>query len=182
LLSWCVLSRIRCPADLAGLCYEVVRVVGTLREQLAPARTYDGEQYVGSNDLCVEHSDEVITWLDAAFHIHEQVVDRELIFQPQIVLVIDPAPKVGLFLGYVGGELIVRSRQPFLDGARALLARGYDPSTPCNMRHANLVTLCFVATTIGHAAGLRVADMRAQFRKFVPFEGSIAEPIAEAAE
>jgi hypothetical protein len=58
-----------------------------------------------------------------------------------IVLVIDPAPKVDLFSGYVGGELIVRIRQPFLDGARALLARGYDPSTPYNMRHANSDTL-----------------------------------------
>jgi hypothetical protein len=43
-----------------------------------------------------------------------------------IILVIDPAPRAGLFSGCVGGKLIVRSRQPFLDGARALFARGYD--------------------------------------------------------
>jgi hypothetical protein len=36
-----------------------------------------------------------------------------------IVLVIKPAPKPGRFLGYVGDELMVTSRQPFLDGARA---------------------------------------------------------------
>jgi hypothetical protein len=48
-----------------------------------------------------------------------------------------PAPKAGLFSGYVGRELIVRSRQPFLDGARALLAPRYDQSTPYNMRHCN---------------------------------------------
>jgi hypothetical protein len=29
---------------------------------------------------------------------------------------------------------------------------------------------------------MRVDDMRTQFRKFAPFEGSIAEPIAEAVE
>jgi hypothetical protein len=40
-----------------------------------------------------------------------------------IVLVIKPFGKAGRFLGYIG---IVTSRQPFLDGARALLARGYD--------------------------------------------------------
>jgi hypothetical protein len=56
-----------------------------------------------------------------------------------IVLVIDP--EGGLFSGYIGGELIVRSRQLSLDGTRALLARGYDQSTPYNMWHANSDTL-----------------------------------------
>jgi hypothetical protein len=81
--------------------------------------------------------------------------------QPQtIVLVIKPAPKPERFLGYIGDELIVTSRQPFLDGARALLARGYDPATPYDMRHANSDVLSFVTTTIGHAAGLSVSDAR----------------------
>jgi hypothetical protein len=75
----------------------------------------------------------------------------------------------------------VRSRQPFLDGARELLKRGHDPATPYNMRHANSVTLSFVTTTIGHAAGLCAAEdgegMR--FRKFTAPDD---EPIAEAAE
>jgi hypothetical protein len=95
-----------------------------------------------------------------------------------IELVINPAGKAGLFLGRVGDESIVRSRQPFLDGARVLLARGYDPSTLYNMRHANSATLSFVATTIGRAAGLSVSDTRTRFQKFAPFEG----PIREAAE
>jgi hypothetical protein len=75
-----------------------------------------------------------------------------------IVMVIDPAPKAGLFSGYIGGELIVRSRQPLLDGARALLARGYNASTPYDMRHANSDTLSFVTTTIERAAGLDVRE------------------------
>jgi hypothetical protein len=54
-----------------------------------------------------------------------------------IVQVIDPAPKARLFLGYIAGELIVRSRQPLLEGAHALVARGDDQSTPYNMRHCN---------------------------------------------
>jgi hypothetical protein len=41
-----------------------------------------------------------------------------------------PSPKAGRFLGYVGEELIVSGRQPFLDDARELLKRGYDPATP----------------------------------------------------
>jgi hypothetical protein len=95
-----------------------------------------------------------------------------------IVLVITLAPKPGRFLGYVGDELIVTSRQPFLDGARALLHRGYDPATPYNMRHANSEVLSFVTTTIGHAAGSSVNADRTRFQKFIPFEG----PIKEAAE
>jgi hypothetical protein len=93
-----------------------------------------------------------------------------------IVLVIKPAPKAGRFLGYVGDEFTVQSRQPFLDGARALLALGYDPATPYNMRHADSEVLSFVTTTIGRAAGLSTNDTRTpRFQKFVPFEWSDKE-------
>jgi hypothetical protein len=99
------------------------------------------------------------------------------------VLVIKPSGRAGRFLGYIGDELVVTSRQPFLDGARALHARGYDPATPYNMRHANSDALSFVTTTIGHAAGLSVVDaaQSTRFRKFVPSEDT-GEPIEEAAE
>lgn len=83
---------------------------------------------------------------------------------------------MGRYLGYIGDDLIVTSRQPFLDGARALLARGYDPTTPYNMRHANSTALSFVTTTIGHAAGLSVSDARTtRFQKFEPFEWATKE-------
>jgi hypothetical protein len=88
-----------------------------------------------------------------------------------LILAIKPAPKPGRLLGYLADELIVTSRQPFLDGARALLARGYDPTTPYNMRRANSDALSFGTTTIGHAAGLSVNDSRTRFQKFVPFRG-----------
>jgi hypothetical protein len=53
----------------------------------------------------------------------------------------------------------------------ALLARGYDPATQYDMRHANSGTLSFVTTTIGHAAVLSVNDARTlRFQKFIPFE------------
>jgi hypothetical protein len=102
-----------------------------------------------------------------------------------IILVIKPSGRAGRFLGYIGDDLLVTSRQPFLDGARVLLARGYDPGTPYNMRHANSETLSFVTTTIGHAAGLTTNDTGSgpRFRKFIPSD-SPDEPIedAEAAE
>jgi hypothetical protein len=100
-----------------------------------------------------------------------------------VVLVISAAGKPGRFLGYyIGDEFIVTSRQPFLDGARTLLARGYEPTTSYNMRHANSDALSFVTTTIGHAAALSVSDTRTpRFQKFVPFKG-IEEEAAEAAE
>jgi hypothetical protein len=59
------------------------------------------------------------------------------LFPSTLILVIKPSDRAGRFLGYVRDVLIVTSRQPFLDGASALLARGYDPATPYNMRHAN---------------------------------------------
>jgi hypothetical protein len=43
----------------------------------------------------------------------------------------------GWFEAWCGGQLIVaRTRQPLLDGARALLAAGHDPDTIAVMRHA----------------------------------------------
>jgi hypothetical protein len=40
------------------------------------------------------------------------------------------------FDAFLDGELIVTSRQPLLNGARALLARGFDPDAMLTMRHA----------------------------------------------
>jgi hypothetical protein len=45
------------------------------------------------------------------------------------------------FIGKVDGQTIVTIREPFLDGARVLAERGYDPQTPGNVRHANSSTL-----------------------------------------
>jgi hypothetical protein len=94
--------------------------------------------------------------------------------------VIKPSGKPGRFLGYVGDELIVTSRQPFLDGARALLVRGHHPDTPYNMRRTSSDVLSFVTTTIGHAARLSVSEARTtRFQKFEPFEWAAKEEAAE---
>src|SRR5262252_2099245 len=52
------------------------------------------------------------------------------------------------------GEAIVRgSRQPLVDGARELLARGYDPATPLTMQHQGSTTCdSFKAAPIGEWA------------------------------
>src|SRR5262245_27750287 len=57
-----------------------------------------------------------------------------------LVLVVAPdaePQKAGRFIGRLSstGEIIVRSsRQPLVDGARELLARGFDPATTLTMR------------------------------------------------
>jgi hypothetical protein len=46
----------------------------------------------------------------------------------------------GVFEVKLGETIICRSRQPFVDGARALLAMGYDPEMVLVMRHATTGT------------------------------------------
>jgi hypothetical protein len=46
----------------------------------------------------------------------------------------------GVFEAKLGETIICRSRQPFVDGARALLAMGYDPEMVLVMRHATTGT------------------------------------------
>jgi hypothetical protein len=80
-----------------------------------------------------------------------------------IVLVISPAPKAGRYLGYVGNDLIVTSRQPFLDGA------GLCWRADTIRRHKHSYVPSFVTTTIGQSAGPTVKDSpRPRFAKFVP--------------
>ena len=51
------------------------------------------------------------------------------------------------------GEVIVAStRQPLVDGARALLAQGFDPGTPLTMRHEGKAYDSFQPWPIGHWA------------------------------
>jgi hypothetical protein len=52
------------------------------------------------------------------------------------------------------GEVIVTStRQPLVDGARAMLAQGFDPSTPLTMRHEGKAYDSFQPLPIGKWAG-----------------------------
>jgi hypothetical protein len=50
------------------------------------------------------------------------------------------------------GELVVVSHKPLVDGARELIARGFDPATPLTMRHAGNAHDSFTPMSIGHWA------------------------------
>lgn len=68
-----------------------------------------------------------------------------------------------------GEVLVARSRTPFLDGARALLALGADPVEPVTMAHAKRPDLdCFRPVALGVAARLSVeeGERSARFRKW----------------
>jgi hypothetical protein len=50
------------------------------------------------------------------------------------------------------GDFVVNSHQPLADGARELLARGFDPATPLTMRHAGKAYDSFEPMPIGQWA------------------------------
>jgi hypothetical protein len=62
--------------------------------------------------------------------------------------------RLGAFSAYLetGDALVAGSRQPVVDGARELLARGFDPNTPLTMRHEGKAYDSFQPMPIGHWA------------------------------
>jgi hypothetical protein len=88
-----------------------------------------------------------------------------------------------LFDGAVDGrEIVTRSTQPLLDGARALLAEGIDPRTRIVMRHTGSDTDA-LRSTVGAAAGLTVEEgesvPRVKRWKPSPF-GAVTPPVRQA--
>ena len=74
----------------------------------------------------------------------------------------------GIYAARLDGRLICKSRQPFLDAARILLAAGSDPSTILTMRHDGSTTDSLKAT-IGAAAKLTVIERNRDGPRFEPF-------------
>jgi hypothetical protein len=80
-----------------------------------------------------------------------------------IILIVAPASASSssrgqLFDGMIDGrEVVTRSTQPLLDGARALLAEGSDPRTRIMMRHAGS-SADALRSTIGTAAQMTVGE------------------------
>lgn len=63
-----------------------------------------------------------------------------------------------LFDGAIDGRIVVcRSTQPLLDGCRALLAEGVDPTTPISMRHVGS-EIDALTSTVGKAAALTIEE------------------------
>jgi hypothetical protein len=64
----------------------------------------------------------------------------------------------GQFDAYLGTRLlVVRTRQPFVDGARALLALGFDPATTVILKHLGSEIEC-LRGRLGVAARLTVKE------------------------
>lgn len=92
---------------------------------------------------------------------------------PAIEIVIAPASNPGTYWPVVDGKRLTRAtRQPFFDGARALLADGVSPDVPLISRHEGSQTIA-MQSTVGEAARWSVSEsdrggLRRQLWK--PFE------------
>jgi hypothetical protein len=84
--------------------------------------------------------------------------------RPQLVIIVAPVPgSAGHFRAQLEGTdevLVASSRQPFVDSARALVAKGFDPNATLIMRHSgsNVVALkarLAVAAKLGVEEGPR---------------------------
>ena len=64
----------------------------------------------------------------------------------------------GNFAAHLGDDLICISRQPFLDGARELLRRGYDPALLLTTRHVGKAYDNFVPAPLGERAKWTVTE------------------------
>ncbi len=80
----------------------------------------------------------------------------------------------GYFDVYLDGELFLTTRRPLTDGARALLARGYDPDLLLAVRAENRDHDSFKPITIGEAAKWAVKEENKaglRLRHWMPFLG-----------
>jgi hypothetical protein len=94
-----------------------------------------------------------------------------------IVITVRPDTRHGRYRAYVGTEreLLCVSRQPFLDGARKLVARGLDPKTMLVMRWAGAKD-CAPRGPLGVAAKLTVDEHNGAFAKWKPLSRSAVAP------
>jgi hypothetical protein len=83
---------------------------------------------------------------------HPAVSDDAPAAAPTLELELRPIrERPGIYTAVLGGRCLVRSRQPLLDGARALLAEGVPPETMLATRHAGSAIVATRAT-VGEAA------------------------------
>jgi hypothetical protein len=101
-----------------------------------------------------------------------------------IVITVAPDKRPGRYRAYVGTEQepLCVSRQPFLDGARKLLARGHDRRTILVMRWAGAKE-CALRGPLEAAAKLTVDEHNGTFAKWKPLSRSAVRPrIAKSAD
>jgi hypothetical protein len=101
-----------------------------------------------------------------------------------ITIILNPIGR-GRFAAALDERVLCRSRRPFLDSARVLLAEGADPATPFAMRHAGS-DYDALRSTIGQAAGLTVLEpddprdgrIYPRFARHQPWKGPGSHAIA----
>ena len=95
----------------------------------------------------------------------------------QIVITLTPDARPGRYRAYVETERepLCVSRQPFLDGARKLIARGHDPQTTLVMRWAGAKDWA-LRGPLGVAAKLTVDEHNGTFAKWKPYSCSAVPP------
>jgi hypothetical protein len=100
-----------------------------------------------------------------------------------IVITVTPDKRPGRYRAHVGTEqeLLCVSRQPFLDGARKLLARGHDPKTMLLMRWAGAKDWA-LRGPLGVAAKLTIDEYNGAFAKWKPLSRSAGSQRSKPAD
>lgn len=108
---------------------------------------------------------------------------ERLILKPESVGDLRPAKAARLVARLEStGEVVVRSHQPLVDGARELIARGFDPATPLTMRHVGKSYDSFAPKPLSHWAKWTYSEgeqQRLQRREWRPREEAAVAVSAE---
>ena len=98
-------------------------------------------------------------------------------YSSQIVITVTPDQRPGRYRAYIETETkpLCVSRQPFLDGARKLIARGHDSETILAMRWAGAKNWA-LRSSLGAAAKLTVDEHNGTFAKWKPYSRSAVPP------
>jgi hypothetical protein len=79
---------------------------------------------------------------------------KELVMERLIVMALPSKPgRFSAHLESTGAPVVTNSKQPLVDGARELLASGFDPATVLTMRHDGSFHDSFAPLPIGKWAG-----------------------------
>ena len=98
-------------------------------------------------------------------------------YSSQIVITVTPDERPGRYRAYTENETkpLCRSRQPFLDSARKLIASGHNFETILAMRWAGAKNWA-LRSSLGAAAKLTVDEHNGTFAKWKPYSRSAVPP------
>jgi hypothetical protein len=114
---------------------------------------------------------------EAAFRQHLEGHAATADDNSSIVITVTPDRRPGRYRAFIGAEqeLLCVSRQPLLDGARKLLARGHYPWTILVMRWEG-ATEWALRSPLGAAANLTVDEHNGTLAKWRPLPRSTVSP------